>query len=67
MKRREPSRRRPRTGRTTPISTVIKPEAYDLLRDFADLATEREGRIVSMAEIIERGLTALEPEQATGS
>lgn len=53
-------RRRTKTGRTYPFNTKIKPETYDSICRLADNATEEEGRPVSLAEIIERSITALE-------
>lgn len=55
-----PRRRRAKTGRTYPFNTKIKPETYDKICDLADTATVKEGRPVSLAEIIERAIEALE-------
>ena len=57
---RRPRRRRAKTGRTFPFNTKIKPEVYDKICELADMATEEEGRPVSLAEIIERSIEALE-------
>lgn len=54
-----PRRTRGRTGRTYPFNTKIKPETYDMICNMADDATDREGRPVSLAEIIERAMDAL--------
>ncbi len=54
-----PSRKRAKTGRTHPFNTKIKPETYDELCMLADKATQREGRPVSLAEILERAIQAL--------
>lgn len=67
MKVRNHSLRRRRTGRTAQINTNIKPEAYTRLRELADELTEREGRLVSMAEIIERSLQAFEKKHRSAS
>ncbi|WP_282610997.1 hypothetical protein [Pelagibius sp. Alg239-R121] len=53
-------RTRPKTGRTYPFNTKIKPETYDKICELADTATETEGRVVSMAEIIERAVHSLD-------
>jgi hypothetical protein len=59
-----PKRRtRFKTGRTYPFNTKIKPETYELICQLSDEATEREQRPVSMAEIIERALGALQKVQ----
>ena len=52
--------RRTKTGRTLSFNTKIKPETYEKIRSLSDKATEREGRPVSFAEIIERGIEKLE-------
>ncbi|HEY5792230.1 MAG TPA: hypothetical protein VIS74_02965 [Chthoniobacterales bacterium] len=54
-----PRRRRAKTGRTYPFTTKIKPETYAKICTMADEATDREGRPVSLAEIIERALESL--------
>jgi hypothetical protein len=51
-----PRRHRAKTGRTYPFNTKIKPETYEKICTLADTATDREGRPVSLAEIIERAL-----------
>ncbi|MDD3020656.1 MAG: hypothetical protein PHX61_06710 [Alphaproteobacteria bacterium] len=53
-------RRRAKTGRTYPFNTKLKEETYNLICDLADQATEKEGRPVSLAEIIERSVDLLE-------
>lgn len=53
------ARTRPKTGRTYPFNTKIKPETYKLICELADTTSEREGRVVSMAEIIERAIDNL--------
>jgi len=53
-------RRRAKTGRTYPFNTKLKEETYNLICDLADQATEKEGRPVSLAEIIERATELLE-------
>jgi hypothetical protein len=55
-----PRRRRGKTGRTFPFNTKIKPQTYDKICDLADKASEREGRPISFAEIIERAIDSLE-------
>lgn len=55
-----PRRRRAKTGRTFPFNTKIKPEIYDQICALADQATTEEGRPVSLAEIIERAVEALD-------
>jgi hypothetical protein len=58
-----PERRRGRrikTGRTLSFNTKIRPETYEKIRSLSDKATEKEGRPVSFAEIIERGIEKLE-------
>ena len=57
-------RHRAKTGRTYPFNTKIKEETYDQICRLADLATEKEGRPVSLAETIERAVDALEAQQA---
>lgn len=57
-------RTRAKTGRTYPFNTKIKPETYDLICDMADASTEEEGRPVSLAEIIERAIDALQTKRA---
>jgi hypothetical protein len=52
--------RRTKTGRTLSFNTKIRPETYEKIRSLSDKATEREGRPVSFAEIIERGIAKLE-------
>jgi hypothetical protein len=52
--------RRTKTGRTLSFNTKIRPETYEKIRSLSDKATEREGRPVSFAEIIERGIEKLE-------
>ena len=42
------------------FNTKIRPETYEKIRSLSDKATEREGRPVSFAEIIERGIEKLE-------
>jgi hypothetical protein len=59
MKERRPGRRQ-KTGRTLSFNTKIKPETYEQLCSLADKATDKEGRPVSFAEIIERGLESLQ-------
>lgn len=59
-----PKRRtRFKTGRTYPFNTKIKPVTYELICQLSDEATEQEQRPVSMAEIIERALDALQKVQ----
>ena len=58
--------RRTKTGRTFPFNTKIKPETYDQIRSLADEATDKEGRPVSFAEIIERALDRLQSEGKAG-
>lgn len=48
--------RRPRTGRDYPFNTKIKPQCYELLSRLSYELTEEEGRVVSMAEVLERAL-----------
>jgi hypothetical protein len=57
---RRPRRHRGKTGRTFPFNTKIKPQTYDKICDLADKASEREGRPISFAEIIERAIDSLE-------
>ena len=64
-KERRPGRRT-KTGRTFPFNTKIKPETYDQIRSLADEATDKEGRPVTFAEIIERGLDALVSQNKRG-
>jgi hypothetical protein len=52
--------RRTKTGRTLSFNTKIRPETYEKIRSLSDKATEKEGRPVSFAEIIERGIAKLE-------
>ena len=46
--------------RRTLSLTTNRPETYEKIRSLSDKATEREGRPVSFAEIIERGIERLE-------
>ncbi|MAZ78127.1 MAG: hypothetical protein CMF39_05560 [Legionellaceae bacterium] len=55
-------RKRRTTGRTYPFNTKIKPEAYQQLGDIADDLSEEEGRVVSMAEVLENALICYELE-----
>lgn len=57
------ARKRPTTGRTYPFNTKIRPETYDKIVELSEKSSEREGRIVSMAEIIERAIAALEVQK----
>jgi hypothetical protein len=54
-----PRRQRARTGRTHAFNTKIKPETYQQICTMADDATGREGRPVSLGEILERALECL--------
>ena len=58
-----PRRTRALTGRTHNFSTKIKPEAYERICELSAIATEEEDRPVSMAEIVERGIEALERDR----
>jgi len=53
-------RTRTRTGRTYAFNTKIKPETYEKIAFFSDKMSDEEGRYVSLAEIIERSVDALE-------
>lgn len=53
-------RRRAKTGRTYPFNTKLKEDTYNMICELADHATEKEGRPVSLAEIIERSIDLLE-------
>jgi len=57
-------RTRAKTGRTYPFNTKIKPEIYDLICNIADTSTLEEGRPVSLAEVIERAVAALEIQRS---
>jgi len=54
------ARHRAKTGRTYPFNTKVRPETYEKICALADAATIREGRPISLAEIIERALKSLE-------
>jgi|688.fasta_scaffold961754_2 hypothetical protein len=47
---------RTKTGRTYPFNTKIKPEVYSQIVNLSDALSEREGRYVSLAEVIERAI-----------
>jgi len=53
-------RTRTRTGRTYAFNTKIKPEIYEKITSLSDQMSDEEGRYVSLAEIIERSIGALE-------
>lgn len=53
-------RTRTKTGRTYPFNTKIKPETYEKIVSLSDKMTEEQGRYVSLAEIIEKAVEALE-------
>ena len=55
-----------RTGRTHPVNTNIKPEYNDALMELVALLSEREGRPVSKAEVLERAIELLRSEQTHG-
>lgn len=59
-----PKKRRVRatTGRTYAFNTKIREETYDTICRLADEATKKEGRPVSLAEIVERGTALLEAQ-----
>ena len=52
-------RARTRTGRTYPFNTKIKPETYDAIAALSDHMSQQEGRYVSLAEVIEKGIELL--------
>lgn len=58
----KPRRVRATTGRTYPFNTKIREETYDTICRLADEATRQEGRVVSLAEIVERGTALLEAQ-----
>lgn len=57
-------RRRAKTGRTYPFNTKLKEETYETICTLADNFTEKEGRPVSLAEVIERGMELLKKKQS---
>lgn len=57
-------RRRAKTGRTYPFNTKLKEETYETICTLADSFTEKEGRPVSLAEVIERGMELLKKKQS---
>lgn len=56
-------RRRAKTGRTYPFNTKLKEETYETICMLADSLTEKEGRPVSLAEVIERSVELLKKKQ----
>lgn len=56
-------RRRAKTGRTYPFNTKLKEETYEAICMLADSLTEKEGRPVSLAEVIERSIELLKKRQ----
>ena len=56
-------RRRAKTGRTYPFNTKLKEETYEAICMLADSLTEKEGRPVSLAEVIERSIELLKKKQ----
>ena len=56
-------RRRAKTGRTYPFNTKLKEETYETICLLADSLTEKEGRPVSLAEVIERSIELLKKKQ----
>lgn len=52
-------RRRVATERVEAFNTKLKPGYHDKIIALADLATAQEGRLVTLAEIIERGTDLL--------
>jgi hypothetical protein len=56
-------RRRAKTGRTYPFNTKLKEETYESICTLADSLTEKEGRPVSLAEVIERSIDLLKKKQ----
>lgn len=56
-------RRRAKTGRTYPFNTKLRESTYEDICLLADDASEKEGRPVSLAEIIERGTELLKKKQ----
>ena len=59
-------RARTKTGRTYPFNTKIKPETYDTIAALSDRMTEREGRYVSLAEVIEKAVALLDDRSNDG-
>jgi hypothetical protein len=59
----KPRRVRATTGRTYPFNTKIREATYDAICRLADEATAQEGRVVSLAEIVERGTALLEAQR----
>lgn len=55
-------RRRAKTGRTFPFATKLREDTYDKICALADFASEKEGRPVTLAEVIERGMDVLEKQ-----
>ena len=55
-----------RTGRTHPVNTNIKPEYNDALMELVAQLSEREGRPVSKAEVLERAIELLRADQTQG-
>lgn len=60
----KPKDRRRRSGRTHPFNTKIKPEAHQQLVEIADRLSDQEGRVVTMAEVIEKALICYEMKLA---
>lgn len=58
------TRRRAKTGRTYPFNTKLREATYEDICMLADKASEKEGRPVSLAEIIERGMDLLKKKQS---
>lgn len=55
-----------RTGRTHPVNTNIKPEYNEALMTLVVEMSEREGRPVSKAEVLERAIDSLRTDQKHG-
>lgn len=53
------------TGRTYPFNTKLREETYDTICRLADEATRKEGRNVSLAEIVERGTALLDKQSVS--
>jgi hypothetical protein len=53
-------RHRRKTGRTLPFSTKMREDTYAKICFMADIATENEGRPVTLSEILERSIDLLE-------
>lgn len=60
----KPKDRRRRSGRTHPFNTKIKPEAHQQLVEISDRLSDQEGRVVTMAEVIEKALICYEMKLA---